>query len=92
MRNIGVFTTKPVRTVDLIELVQSHSLRVRQPCARGHEETVVGRLPDLVHVSDRTVAEDGYFGDEELKLLESKLGSGPQGYVDIHFFIYRFGL
>ena len=85
MRDIGVFTSKPVQTAELIEFVESYSSRIGQPCTRREGETVVGRPPDFLWVFDGTAPTDGYFDEEEFQEIESKLGSPPKSYVDIHF-------
>ncbi len=85
MRDIGVFTSKGVPTEQLVDFVRSYSLRVGQPCEKRHDESVVGSPPNVLYVFDGTAATNGYFSEEELQRVESRLGSAPQGYVSIHF-------
>jgi hypothetical protein len=85
MRDIGVFTSKSLRTEELVEFVRSWSARVGQPCDKRTNESVVGDMPDLLYVHDGTAVTNGYFSEEEKNAIESKLGSTPEGYVSIHF-------
>ena len=85
MRDIGVFTSKAVQTAELVEFVRSYSWRIGQLCTRRDGETVVGRPPDFLWVFDGTAATNGYFDEGEFHLIESKLGSPPKSYINIHF-------
>jgi len=85
MRDVGVFTSESVSTEQLIELVRSYCLRANQPLERRQGESVVGRPPDVLYVSEATAPSNGYFSEEEKQTIESKLGSTAEGYVSIHF-------
>lgn len=85
MRDLGVFTSKPISTYELVEFVRAHSSHVGQPFEKRPDESVVGNPPDVLYVFDATVAKHGYFSDEEKAVIQSMLGSAPEGYVSIHF-------
>ncbi len=85
MRDIGVFTAKAVSSDKLIEFVRSYSSLVGQPYEKRSKESVVGKPPVVLYVSDETHATNGYFSGDEKEVIASKLGSQPEGYVSIHF-------
>ena len=85
MRDLGVFTSKPISSHELVEFVRAYSLHVGQPFEKRADESVVGSPPDVLYVLDATAAKQGYFSEEEKSVIQSKLGFAPQGYVSIHF-------
>lgn len=85
MRDIGVFTSKPLSSHELVEFVRSYSLHVGQPVEKRPDESVVGNPPNVLYVFDATAANHGYFSEEERVAIQSTLGSAPESYVSIHF-------
>ena len=85
MRDLGVFTSKPISSRELVEFVRAYARRVGQPFEKRSEESVVGTPPDVLYVFDATAVKHGFFSEEEKAVIESRLGSAPKGYVSIHF-------
>lgn len=85
MRNIGVFTSNPVESIELVQFLAEYSSTMDQPLSRREHETVIGREPDLLYVFDRTSLEDEYFDPNDLEQVQTKLGTTPRSYVNVHF-------
>jgi hypothetical protein len=85
MRDLGVFTSTPMSSSELVELVRGYSLHVGQPFEKRPDESVVGSPPNVLYVSDATAVTNGYFSEDEAVVVESALGSAPMGYISIHF-------
>ena len=85
MRNIGVFTARPIQPAELVEFVSSYSSSLGQQSTRRDGETIVGNEPNFLYVFDETSVEQGYAAEEDSRLVESKMGTHPKSYVNMHF-------
>jgi len=85
MTDLGVFTSKPISTHELVDCVRAYALRIGQRFEKHPTESRVGTFPDLLYIADRTAPEHEIFTEEEAADLESSLGFAQKGYVSIHF-------
>lgn len=85
MRDIGIFTTEAVPTEGLRELINTFSEAQRVGVKHEQSESVIGGLPDVLYVRNLTPANNAYYGEDEKRNLELKLGFTIKGFVSIHF-------
>ena len=85
MRDLGIFTSKPVSSQELVNFLRSYSSAIGQAFEKRAQESFLGNQPDVVYIADSTEAKQGYFSDEEKVAVEKELGSALQSYISLHF-------
>jgi len=85
MRDLGVFTSKPISSDELVEFACAYARRAGRSFEKRSEVSVVGTPPDVLYLADATAVQNGYFAEEEKAVVTARLGADPAGYVSIHF-------
>ena len=89
MRNIGVYTTKPVDRDALVELLREfaaqQALGWSDPSDPGGQVILTSRSRDGIYVLKDTAVANGCVDGQELEAIKRAIGVSPASYVDLHF-------